>query len=431
MTRLKRTLRTADGLAMMVGIIVGSGIFRTPGIVARQLGRPILTFVAWVLGGALAFLGTLVFAELAARLPQAGGKYVYAREAFGRRAAFVVGWVEALGMYAAAIAAIGTVGGEYLGRLLGAPAGSTPWLAAGWVALFTWINLVGVASGRWVQNVVTAAKLLALTGLVVVAFATGSGTGPSTVLPAAPRGVAVWGALAVAFRSVIWTYYGYADAAKIAEEVVDPGRTLPRIFLGGIATVIALYLLLNAAFLHVLPIERIAASNLVAGDVAQAIFGAKSGIVMAALALLVVLAGLNGNVFVTPRVIFGLARDGLAPGVFARVNAGGTPWAAMLLVGVVSIALVATGTFERLLALAITLVLVVDGAMVFALVRLRREQPDAPFLVPFYPLVPLLFVGVYAALFVGTALEQPALAALTIGLLVAVYGLSWTVRERH
>ena len=431
MTRLKRTLRTADGLAMMVGIIVGSGIFRTPGIVARQLGRPILTFVAWVLGGTLAFLGTLVFAELAARLPQAGGKYVYAREAFGRRAAFVVGWVEALGMYAAAIAAIGTVGGEYLGRLLGAPAGSTPWLAAGWVALFTWINLVGVASGRWVQNVVTAAKLLALAGLVVVAFATGSETGPSTVLPAAPRGVAVWGALAVAFRSVIWTYYGYADAAKIAEEVVDPGRTLPRIFLGGIATVIALYLLLNAAFLHVLPIERIAASNLVAGDVAQAIFGAKSGIVMAALALLVVLAGLNGNVFVTPRVIFGLARDGLAPGVFARVNAGGTPWAAMLLVGVVSIALVATGTFERLLALAITLVLVVDGAMVFALVRLRREQPDAPFLVPFYPLVPLLFVGVYAALFVGTALEQPALAALTIGLLVAVYGLSWTVRERR
>ena len=281
------------------------------------------------------------------------------------------------------------------------------------------------------QNVVTAAKLLALAGLVVVAFATGSGTGPSTVLPAAPRGVDVWGALAVAFRSVIWTYYGYADAAKIAEEVVDPGRTLPRIFLGGIATVIALYLLLNAAFLHVLPIERIAASNLVAGDVAQAIFGAKSGIVMAALALLVVLAGLNGNVFVTPRVIFGLARDGLAPGVFARVNAGGTPWAAMLLVGVVSIALVATGTFERLLALAITLVLVVDGAMVFALVRLRREQPDAPFLVPFYPLVPLLFVGVYAALFVGTALEQPALAALTIGLLVAVYGLSWTVRERR
>src|SRR5574341_923076 len=384
MAQLTRTLKTTDGLAMVVGIIVGSGIFRTPGLVAGQLGRPILTFVAWVLGGALALLGALVFAELATRFPQAGGKYVYAREAFGRRAAFVVGWVEALGIYAAAIAAIGTVAGEYLGRLVGGPAALTPLLAAGWVALFTAINLGGVA---------------------------------------------VWGALAVAFQSVIWTYYGYPDAAKIAEEVVDPGRTLPRVFLGGIATAIALYLLLNAAFLHVLPLERIAASNLVAGDVAQAIFGAKGGTVMAALALLVVLASLNGNVFVTPRVIFGLARDGLAPSVFARVNAGGTPWVAMLLVGATAIALAAKGTFEKLLGLAITLILVVDGAMVLALVRLRRRHPDAPFRVPLYPLVPLLFAGVYAALFVGTAVANWRLAAVTVGVLGGVYGLTWTVKD--
>src|SRR5574341_2352037 len=134
MAQLTRTLKTTDGLAMVVGIMVGSGIFRTPGLVAGQLGRPILTFVAWVLGGALALLGALVFEELATRFPQAGGKYVYAREAFGRRAAFVVGWVEALGIYAAAIAAIGTVAGEYLGRLVGGPAALTPLLAAGWVA---------------------------------------------------------------------------------------------------------------------------------------------------------------------------------------------------------------------------------------------------------------------------------------------------------
>src|SRR5574341_481206 len=429
MAQLTRTLKTTDGLAMVVGIMVGSGIFRTPGLVAGQLGRPILTFVAWVLGGALALLGALVFAELATRFPQAGGKYVYAREAFGRRAAFVVGWVEALGIYAAAIAAIGTVAGEYLGRLVGGPAALTPLLAAGWVALFTAINLVGVASGRWVQNAVTAAKVLALAGVVVLAFAAGSGAGWTSTLPEAPRGVAVWGALAVAFQSVIWTYYGYPDAAKIAEEVVDPGRTLPRVFLGGIATAIALYLLLNAAFLHVLPLERIAASNLVAGDVAQAIFGAKGGTVIAALALLVVLASLNGNVFVTPRVIFGLARDGLAPSVFARVNAGGTPWVAMLLVGATAIALAATGTFEKLLGLAITLILVVDGAMVLALVRLRRRHPDAPFRVPLYPLVPLLFAGVYAALFVGTAVANWRLAAVTVGVLGGVYGLTWTVKD--
>src|SRR5262249_62314003 len=181
MTQLKRALRTADGLAMVVGIMVGSGIFRTPGIVAAQLGRPLVTLVAWVLGGALALLGTLVFAELASRLPHAGGKYVYAREAFGRRAAFVVGWVEALGIYAAAIAAIGTVAGEYLGRLVGAPEARAPWLAAGWLTLLTGINLYGVASGRWLQNIVTAAKVLALAGV-------GGGGFPAGPRPPRPAG---------------------------------------------------------------------------------------------------------------------------------------------------------------------------------------------------------------------------------------------------
>src|SRR2546426_636215 len=277
MTDLKRSLRLFDGLAMVVGIMVGSGIFRTPGLVAAQLGRPWLTFVAWVLGGGLAFLGALCFAELATRHPKAGGKYVYVREAFGSRAGFVVGWVESLGMYTAAIAAIGVAAAEFLVRLTGWGATSIPWLGAGMVALFTGVNLIGVASGRWVQNLVTAAKVLALGGVVVIALVHGTGSGWHGVLAGAPRGAAVWGALAVAFQSVIWTYYGYVDAAKIAQEGVDPGRTLPRVFLGGIALAAALYLLLNAAFFNVLPLERVAASNLVAADAATAIFGARGG----------------------------------------------------------------------------------------------------------------------------------------------------------
>src|SRR3989442_9260137 len=137
---------------MVVGIMVGSGIFRTPGLVAAQLGRPWLTFVAWTAGGALAFLGALLFAELATRLPRAGGKYVYAREAFGPRAGFVVGWVEALGMYAAAIAAIGVAAGEFLVRLAGWPAAVTPWAGVGVVAPFTPHTTVWRGSGRWGQD---------------------------------------------------------------------------------------------------------------------------------------------------------------------------------------------------------------------------------------------------------------------------------------
>ena len=230
MSELKRSLGFWDGLAMVVGIMVGTGIFRTPGLVAQQLGRPWFTFVAWAAGGAIAFLGALIFAELATRHPKAGGKYVYAREAFGPRAGFVVGWIEAL-IYAVAIAAIGVVAGEYAGRLAGVT-GATRWIAGAMVVLFTGINLLGVASGRWVQNLVTAAKVAALVGVVVVALAKGDGSGWHGALPTAPSGAAAWGALAVAFQSVIWTYYGYLDAGKIAEEVVDP---CPRCFLAASA----------------------------------------------------------------------------------------------------------------------------------------------------------------------------------------------------
>jgi basic amino acid/polyamine antiporter, APA family len=426
MTQLRRSFGTIDGLAMVVGIAVGSGIFRTPGLVAAQLGRPSLTFVAWILGGAVGLLGALVFAELATRHPQAGGKYVYAREAYGRRAAFVVGWVEGL-IYCAAIAAVGTVAGEYLARLLDWPGRSVSALGVALIALFIGLNLVGVTAGRWAQNVVTAAKVAALAGVVVVAAFAGHGAGWKTSLPDAPKGLAAWAALALAFQAVIWTYYGYPDAAKIAEEIDDPDRRLPRIFLFGILGITALYLLLNAAFLQVLPFERIARSTLVAGDVAAEIFGGRAGALMAGLALLVVLASLNGNVFVTPRVLFGLARDGMAPRVLARVNRGGTPWAAMILVGIVSIALAATGTFETLLSLAIALILLTDGFMVLVLFRLRRVGGRATFQVPFYPALPLAFVVIYAALFLGAAVQQPGVTAVALAVLVATWALSLAV----
>jgi len=421
---LKRSLRLFDGLAMVVGIIIGSGIFRTPGLVAQQLGRPWLTFAAWLLGGVLAFLGTLCFAELATRFPKAGGKYVYAREAFGGRVGFVVGWVEGLAIYTAAIAALGVAAAEFSARLAGWPETRVRWIAVLIVAAFTGINLLGINSGRWVQNVVTGAKVLALGGVVVMAFFAGNGAGWHGALPGAPSGARVWGALAAAAPAVIWSYYGSVDAGKIAEEVVEPDRTLPRIFLLGIAVVSVLYLLLNAAFLYVLPFDQVATSTLVAGDVAAAIFGRTGGAIITVLALLVVLASLNGNVFVTPRVIFGLSRDGLGPALLTRVNGGQTPWTAMALVGLVSMALAASGTFTELIALAVALILLIDGLTVASLFRLRAERPAAPFLTPFYPYLPVLFITVYAALLYGTVLAQPQVVLKALAVLGIVWGLS-------
>ena len=231
------------------------------------------------------------------------------------------------------------------------------------------------------------------------------------------------GALVVAFQAVIWTYYGYLDAGKIAEEVVDPGRNLPRIFLGGIAIVTVLYLLLNVAYFQVLPFDQIAGSKLVAADVMAVLFGSGAGALFAALALLVVLASLNGNIFVTPRVIFGLAREGLGPAVLARVNAGGSPWVAMLFVGLVAMGLAVTGSFDSLLALTITLVLVVDSIAVLSLLVLRSREPGAPFHVPLYPVLPVAFVLMYVALFVGAVLAQPQSTAIALAVIVGTYVL--------
>ena len=416
---------------MAVGIMIGSGIFRTPGLVARELGRPWLTFVAWIMGGVLAFLGAMCFAELATRHPKAGGKYVYARAAFGPRMGFVVGWCEGFVVYPAAIAALGVVTGEFIGRLFGWPPDVSKWVGVAAVAILVAINLTGVSSGRWLQNISTAAKVLALAGIIVVAFAAGRGAGWHGSLPGAPgTGVALFGALAVAFQSVIWSYYGYADAAKIAEEVVDPGRTLPRVFITGIAIATGLYLLLNAAFLHVLPFDQIANSVLVAGDVAAAVFGPHGDLVITLLALLVVLASLNGNIFVTPRVIFGLAREGLGPRVLAEVNAGGTPSEAMLSVGIVAIALAATGTFVQLLSLAIALVLILDSVTIAALFPLRAREPSAPYTVPLYPTVPAVFILVCVALLAGTVKAQPVTAAVAAGVVGLTYVLSGLVIPR-
>lgn len=430
MIELKRSLRVRDGLAMVVGIMVGSGIFRTPGGVASQLGRPGLTFLVWLTGGIVAFMGCLIFAELATRYPRAGGKYVYAREAFGPRMGFVVGWVEAV-VYIAAIAAIAVVCGEYLGRLIGAPDGAAQWLGVTLLVAFTAINLTGVTSGRWAQNVSTSLKVAGLVVVVIAAFARGSGIGWSTVLPSAPHGTALVGALAVAFQAVVWSYYGYLDGGKIAEEVVEPSHSLPRIYLGGITLVTVLYLALNAAYVHVLPFDKVAGSKLVAADVMAALFGEAAGLVFLGLSLLVVIASLNGNIFVTPRVIFGMAREGLGPAELAQVNAGGTPWAAMAVVGIAAALLALTGTFDQLLSLTITLILMVDSIAVLSLVKARRKSPVAPFLAPGYPALPIVFIAVYGALFVGTAIAQPTVVLLSVGMMIAAYLISTSyVRNR-
>lgn len=414
----------------MIGVIIGSGILRTPGIVAGELGRPEAIFGVWVLGGLLALGSALVLAELVALIPRVGGKYVYAREAFGPLAGFVTGWSEILtrGMTAAAKC---VVIGEYV--LLLAGPGPRPALQKGVAVLvalgFAALHWTGLRPTRVFQNTATVLKVAILAGITAAGFAFGTGFRwePSPDQPATPLAWLL--ALALAFQVVSFTYYGYDEGTKLAEEIRDPRRQLPRVLTFGILAVAAIYLLVNAAFLYVLTPAEMAGSPLVAADVAARIVGAGAAGLVTAAALVVLLGSLNVNFYSLPRVGLALAQDGLAPGAMTRVSAGGTPRAGLLVATVVVVIAALAGSFRDLVLFIMWIALAVDGLVILGLLRLRRRHPEweRPFEVPLYPFLPIVVLLAYAALLATIAIRLPwlaLLAALSLAGLVGL-GVAW------
>ena len=368
---MKRVLRVHDGLAITVGIVIGAGILRTPGLIAEYLGNGWLILAVWVVGGIVAALSTLVLAEMAAALPQAGGKYVYAREAYGPVAGFVAGWSELLvsRAFSGAIKAVAIA--EYLIILIGS--GSVRLLAVGVVVGYVIIHLGGLKVGTTFQNITTAIKVLVLVAIATAGIAAGDGSGliePITVERASLLG------FALAYQSVAFAYYGWEDAAKMAEEIRDPGRSLPRILIGGAVAVAVLYLMVNTAYLAALTPDEMAGSELVARDAVQGVFGNTAATFVVVASLLILISSGNVNYLGMPRVAFGLARSGLAPKVFQYVSPRGTPVAGLLLIGIIILALASTGALEFLIQFMMLVAISVDLVVLSAFFRLRRTRPE-------------------------------------------------------
>ena len=371
MSEMKRVLRIRDGLAITVGIVIGAGILRTPGLIAEYLGNGWLILSVWVLGGLVAALSTLVLAEMAAALPKAGGKYVYAQEAFGPVAGFVAGWSELLvsRAFSGAIKAVAIA--EYLIILVGS--GSVRLLAVGVVVGYVILHLGGLKVGTTFQNITTAIKVVVLAAIAAAGIAAGDGSGliaPPTVQHASLLG------FALAYQSVAFAYYGWEDAAKMAEEIRDPGRSLPRILIGGAAAVAVLYLMVNTAYLAALTPQEMAGSELVARDAVQGVFGNTAATFVVVASLLILISSGNVNFLGMPRVAFGLARSGLAPKVFRYVSPRGTPVAGLLLIGTVILVLASTGALEFLIQFMMLVAISVDLMVLSAFFRLRRTRPD-------------------------------------------------------
>jgi APA family basic amino acid/polyamine antiporter len=425
---LKRILGVWDGLAVGVGLVIGVGILRTPGLIAGYLGGPWPILVVWFAGAAIALVSAMLFSELAAMYPEAGGKFAYARQAFGPLGGFVAGWSEVIvtrGGFPAASKAI--VIGEYLILLTGWGA-IRGWAAAVVLGYFL-LHLLGLQAGRVFQNIATTAKVLLI--LVIIGAGLVGGTGASwapgaTITP--ERGLML--GFALAYLSVSFTYYGWDDAIKMAEEIREPGRRLPRILIFGAVAVAVLYIAINVAFLSGLSPAQMSGSPLVAADAVAVAFGEGGRTFITVTAIVILISSLNVNFLSVPRVVYGLARRGLAPAGLVGVTGGGTPVGGLLLITALVFLLAMTRSFEFLIQFMMFVAISVDAIILIALFRLRALRPEEPrpYRVPGYPWMPVVMVILYVMILVLVAVTQPKLAlgagALLAALLVA--GVIWS-----
>lgn len=432
-----RRLGLFSGTMVVVGGIIGSGIFLNPAIVAQRTGTAALTLGTWVIGGVIAVLGAFCFAELGARRPRVGGGYAYLREAFGALPAFLYGWALLLVIATGATAAVAVTFARYAGALLALPERATAPLAVAAIAVLSAINYVGVKPGAVTQNVFTVLKLAAL-GLLILAgllwvrgpdvgplLASATGAVGLTAGPArsltAPSGVLeVLRVTGVALVPILFAYGGWQQSNFIAEEIVDAERTLPRAIRIGVAVVVAVYVLANAAYLRVLGVEGLAASGAPAADLLERTLGPAGRIAISAGIACSTFGFLNLVILVSPRVYQAMAADGVfVPRLAALHPRFRTPALAIVVQGAWAILLTLSGTYGQLLDYVVFGDWIFFGLTAAALFVYRRRQPGhGGFRAPGYPLTPLLFVLAATYVVVSSVASNPGNAAVGAGLLL-------------
>lgn len=430
--KLPRRLGPWSTAAVTVGMMIGSGIFRVPAQAAAETGSPGAMLLAWVIGGIVAMSGALALAEVAARYPEAGGMYVYLREAFGPLTAFLFGWVYLI-VIPAGVGAIALVFAEYLGRLLSLSAGSVRPVAAVTIVLLAAAQYRSLRAGALIQNLSTGAKVAAILALAAAAFLlTGGGTGAWSA-PAAPH-PSIWSGLGLGVVTVLWAYNGWQDVTCLSGEVLDPQRTLPRAIVGGTLCVVAVYLAANAAYLRVLPIAEVAGSPLVAADVAVRLVGPAGAALVSALVCLATFGSLNAVIMAIPRVFWAMADDGLFFRSVAAIHPRyRTPHVAITALAALAVVYLALQSFEHLIEAFILASLPFWALSVASVFVLRRRQPTTPgaYRTPGYPVVPAFFIVAMAALLLNSLRLHPEATLTALGAIVAGVPLYYGWRSRR
>ncbi|MGD9560760.1 MAG: APC family permease [Pyrinomonadaceae bacterium] len=435
--KLLKVLGVGFGLAICIGSTIGVGILRSPGPVAELLSSPWMIMLVWTLGGVYALFNANYVAELASMVPRAGGMYAYAQRAYGGYGGFVVGWCDWLNN-TFAVSYISVVFGEYASGLF-APniAGGRVFFSLLVVLTMTLLNALGVRSGSGTQKIVSALKALALLAFVVLCFTIGGqpSSAGQNVTNAAANTTAGLGASLVAFvlafQLVIGAYDGWYSPAYFSEEDTNPARNLPRSLFGGTALIMVIYLLVNLAFLYVLPMSQLAGSKFAGADAMNVLLGERGGQVVTVLALVSLIGIINAILMGAPRILFALGREGLFFKEATKVSKGGTPIVGLLLTAGCAVILTTIGTFELLLAIGQFLILFALILLVVSVFILRRREPETPrpFRTIGYPFVPLLMLLFAVLLLVGYTVSNPFPSACAIVVLIISYPIFRSMRS--
>jgi APA family basic amino acid/polyamine antiporter len=430
--RLLQVLGVSFGIAVLIGNTIIVGILRTPGDVAARLPSPLLFLGVWVVGGVYALLSTISLAEPGAMLAASGGQYVIVRRGLGEYPGFVVGWSDWIST-CTPIALGAMVFTEYLEPLVPAMAGRRVPAGVALVLLFGLLLWRGIRVGDVAQQGLSALKALAFGGLIGVCLLVPVPARDGVSPAALPTGLALVSAVVLALQAVIYTYDGWTGVLYFGEEVRNPGRGIPRSMILGVLLVILIYLLVNAAFVRVLGIGRMAGDPFVAASAGQAIFGARGDLVIRLLVLLSILGGMNACVLMAPRVLLAMSRDRLLPPAFETVNPGGTPTVAHWTGIGMAAAFIVSGTFNTVLALSAFFFVANYTLSLLSVFALRRKEPDTlrPYRVPGFPFTTGLAVAGSLAFLVGSVASDWSNSWKSMLLLAVSYpAYRWVVARR-
>ena len=417
---LKRTLSSRDLTLLVVGNVIGSGIFLVPASVLKQSGESVpIAIAVWLVGGVLSLMGALSYAELGGMDSGAGGLYAYIRDGFGAFPAFLYGWTLFFVIGAGTIATLAVAAADYMTQFTPMSPVQKSVVAVTLIVIMAVINVRGTKGSASVQNVATGIKVIAILAMSALLFALGKGS----TMPTAAHTISTVSASGVGLSviSVLWAYEGWQYVTFVAGEAKDPQRTIPRALIIGTLVLIGIYVVANFAYVAALGTARMAASDRVAGEAVAEVLGPTAGKAIALAIIISMYSAAHATVITVPRVYFAMARDGLFFRKLAEIHSTfGTPAVAVVTSCAWAAVLAMTGTFQQLLTYVVFVGWIFYALGAAAVIALRIKRPDAPrpFRVPGYPLTPALFVLAAAVIVGNTVISQPGQAAIGIGVVL-------------